>query len=347
MNNNTEMPRFVPGCILQWECPEEATVSSRFLTMLETNTPQPGVETILLTGAATCPTSLPSKLAAAVALPHFIPSRSPGPARPTAPPPLSPRASRHQALTRRGRASPWQPASPRATPAAASRAPPGGPARAPAAWPPGRRGGACGGGGAAQRAKRTAAAAAAAPLGDPRASPSPAAMCEPSKQDIGAIFKRLRSVPTNKVRAPGLGAVGAALRRCDTSHWRGAGRGACPGGTGPDGAAVRKRGAAAAGLRGGDPVLSVSGAAGGAAARPEIAKAQRVFLHRTGTVASLVTNVLLAISSSGSAGEDLRSCSVVPAVLRGTWSREGVGAGRAPAQGTGGGAVPASAEHGG
>lgn len=94
-------------------------------------------------------------------------------------------------------------------------------------------------------------------------------------------------------------------------------------------------------------MLSVSGAAGGAAARPEIAKAQRVFLHRTGTVASLVTNVLLAISSSGSAGEDLRSCSVVPAVLRGTWSREGVGAGRAPAQGTGGGAVPASAEHGG
>lgn len=84
MNNNTEMPRFVPGCILQWECPEEATVSSRFLTMLETNTPQPGVETILLTGAATCPTSLPSKLGAAVALPHFIPSRSPGPARPAA-----------------------------------------------------------------------------------------------------------------------------------------------------------------------------------------------------------------------------------------------------------------------
>uniref|UniRef100_A0A8C9FI16 Uncharacterized protein n=1 Tax=Pavo cristatus TaxID=9049 RepID=A0A8C9FI16_PAVCR len=44
-----------------------------------------------------------------------------------------------------------------------------------------------------------------------------------NKQDIGAIFKRLRSVPTNKVRAPGHGAVGAAFRRCDTSHWRGAG----------------------------------------------------------------------------------------------------------------------------
>lgn len=47
MNNSTEMPRFVPGSTLQCECPEEMPISSRLFTMLETNTPCPGVETIL------------------------------------------------------------------------------------------------------------------------------------------------------------------------------------------------------------------------------------------------------------------------------------------------------------